>query len=392
MSERSAAEREAAAAERARRRAAARGEAVDPPPAATGDADESAPRPARASSRPARPARRTRAARGPRTKDAAPALAALGGLTASVQGRRALAGAAALLVLVVGVLLLTGGDDGGSAGDKASAQSAQAKADAPPQLPRGGRRIFPRHRVVAFYGNPQDKELGVLGIGSQKAMLAKLEKQAAPYGRKTRPVLPALELITTVAAASPGADGSYTLHTPPEVIDRYLRAARKAKALLILDIQPGLNDFPTEMRRLIKWLKEPDVSLALDPEWRVQPGQVPGQVIGSVTAQEVNRTSADLAQLTRANNLPQKLLLVHQFTEGMVTNPELVANRPGLATVFNVDGFGAKPNKINKYKALVVGKERFHHGFKLFYKEDLGLMKPRSVMALTPRPDLIVYE
>jgi hypothetical protein len=320
-----------------------------------------------------------------------PGLAALTAFAATVQGRRVLAGAAALLVLVVGVLLLKGGDDEASTGDKAAA-ATKVTQQAPPELPGGGRRIFPDRRVVAFYGNPQDDELGILGIGPQKTMLAKLKKQAEPYARKTRPVLPALELITTVAAASPGDDGSYTLHTPPEVIDRYLRAARKAKALLILDIQPGLNDFPTEMRRLIKWLKEPDVSLALDPEWRVQPGQVPGKVIGSVTAAEVNQTSADLAQLTKANRLPEKLFVIHQFTDGMVTNPELVAKRPGLATVFNVDGFGAKPNKVNKYKALVVGKERFRHGFKLFYKEDLGLMKPASVMALTPRPDLVVYE
>ncbi|MCW2958605.1 MAG: hypothetical protein JWP18_1408, partial [Solirubrobacterales bacterium] len=279
-----------------------------------------------------------------------------------------------------------------AAGTGSAAAASDVPKAAPPELPGGGRRIFPARRVVAFYGNPQDDELGILGIGPQAKMLAKLEQQAKPYARKTRPILPALELIATVAAASPGADGSHTLHTPPELIDRYLRAARKAKALLILDIQPGLNDFPTEMRRYIKWLKEPDVSLALDPEWRVQRGQVPGQVIGSVTAAEVNQTSADLAQLTKANNLPEKLFVIHQFTDGMVTNPELVVNRRGLATVFNVDGFGAKPNKVNKYKALVVGKERFRHGFKLFYKEDLGLMKPASVMALTPRPDLVVYE
>ncbi len=313
------------------------------------------------------------------------------GLAATTQGRRLLAGGGALVLLLFVLVLRGCGDKDPDL--KGAAGVATAKDERPaPQLPGGGRRIFPARRVVAFYGNPQDAELGILGIGPQKQMLAKLKKQAKPYARKTRPILPALELISTVAAASPGADGSYALHTPPEVIDRYLRAARKAKALLILDIQPGLNDFPTEMRRLIRWLKEPDVSLALDPEWRVAPGQVPGKVIGSVTAAEVNQTSADLAQLTKANNLPEKLFVIHQFTDGMVTNPELVAKRPGLATVFNVDGFGAKANKVGKYKALVVGKERFHHGFKLFYKEDLGLMTPKSVMALVPRPDLVVYE
>ena len=56
------------------------------------------------------------------------------------------------------------------------------------------------------------------------------------------------------------------------MIRRYLKAARKAKALLMLDIQPGRSDFFTETTRLRKWLKEPDVGLALDPEWRMGPG------------------------------------------------------------------------------------------------------------------------
>ena len=61
------------------------------------------------------------------------------------------------------------------------------------------------------------------------------------------------------------------------MIRRYLNAARKAKALLVLDIQPGHSDFFTEATRLRKWLREPDVGLALDPEWHVQAGQVPAR-------------------------------------------------------------------------------------------------------------------
>ena len=86
-----------------------------------------------------------------------------------------------------------------------------------------------------------------------------------------------MELIAVVAAAHPGEDGRYNLRQPDSVIRRYLKAARKAKALLILDIQPGRSDFFTETKRLRKWLKEPDVGLALDPEWRMAPGEVPGQ-------------------------------------------------------------------------------------------------------------------
>jgi hypothetical protein len=310
---------------------------------------------------------------------------------AVVRRRRivALAGVGAV-VLATGVWAAGSGssDPAGTDGAKA----ARVRPAALPQLPGGGRRIFPGHRVVAYYGNPQDEELGALGVGKASTMLANLRRQARPYARRTRPVLPALELIATVAASDPGPDGAYVVRAPDAVIARYLKLARRAKALLILDVQPGRSNFPAEVARLLKWLKEPDVSLALDPEWRVGPDAVPGQVIGSVAATEVNAVSAELARIVQAGRLPQKLFVIHQFTDGMVTNPQAVARRPGLATVFNVDGFGNRADKVSKYRALVTGKAGFHHGFKLFYKEDLGLMKPRSVMALQPRPDLVVYE
>ena len=161
-----------------------------------------------------------------------------------------------------------------------------------PSSRAAGARSCPDYRVVAYYGAPQDKQLGALGIGSPAAARARSStKQAKGYERKSRPVMPAMELIAVVAAAHPGEGGRYNLRQPDSVIRRYLKAARKAKALLILDIQPGRSDFFTETKRLRKWLKEPDVGLALDPEWRMGPGQVPGQVIGSVSAREVNATT-----------------------------------------------------------------------------------------------------
>ena len=175
-----------------------------------------------------------------------------------------------------------------------------------------------------------------------------------------------MELIAVVAAAHPGQGGRYNLRQPDSVIRRYLKAARKAKALLILDIQPGRSDFFTETKRLRKWLKEPDVGLALDPEWRMGPGQVPGQVIGSVGAREVNATTAWLDQLVTSYNLPQKLLLIHQFTDDMVPEAEL-KERKGLAYVLNVDGFGTQALKIAKYKSFVAQAKHFRRGFKLFY-------------------------
>jgi hypothetical protein len=222
-------------------------------------------------------------------------------------------------------------------------------------------------------------------------MTKKLERAAQPFARKSRPVLPAMELIAVVAAAHPGEGDRYNLRQPDSVIRRYLKAARKAKALLILDIQPGRSDFFTESKRLRKWLKEPDVGLALDPEWRMGPGQIPGQVIGRVSAREVNATSAWLDQLVTRYKLPQKLLLIHQFTDDMVPEPEL-KERKGLAYVLNVDGFGTQALKIAKYNSFAAQAKQFRRGFKLFYSEDTDTMSPAEVMGLQPRPDVVVYE
>jgi hypothetical protein len=303
----------------------------------------------------------------------------------------AAAGLAAAVGIVVLLVTLLGGSGSGGGG---SSKAAAAGPPAPPQLPRGGRLIFPNFRVVAFYGAPQDAQLGELGIGSPAHAAAKLERQARPYRRSAHPILPAFELISTVASGAPGTDGRYSTRQPRRVIDRYLAAARKARALLILDIQPGHVDWMTDVRALQPYLEQPDVSLALDPEWKVPAGQVPGQVIGSTDAADVNRVSAYLAAIVRARRLPQKLLVVHQFTNDMIQRKELLAQPPGVALTLNVDGFGDPPNKVAKYQEFTRAQvaRRFHNGFKLFYHEDTNLMAPRQVLRLRPRPSLIVYE
>jgi hypothetical protein len=298
--------------------------------------------------------------------------------------------AAAVVLVVIAIELFTGSKADSSRPGAARAQATPTPTP-PPELPRGGRRILPDYRVVAYYGAPQDRQLGALGIGTPAQAARRLARQAKPYARKTRPVLPAMELIAVVAAGHPGEGGRYNLRQPDSVIRRYLRAARKAKALLVLDIQPGRSDFFTETRRLRKWLKQPDVGLALDPEWRMAPGQVPGQVIGSVGAREVNATTAWLQQLVDRYDLPQKLLLIHQFTDDMIPERDLKP-RDGLAYVLNVDGFGTQTLKIAKYKEFVRQAPQFRRGFKLFYSEDTDTMSPAQVMRLSPRPDVVVYE
>jgi hypothetical protein len=297
-------------------------------------------------------------------------------------------GAAAAVGVVVVVALTSG------SGSESGSKAAAAKPAAPPELPRGGRVIFPRYRVVAFYGAPQDAQLGELGIGSPAHAARKLERQARPYRSRGRQLMPAFELISTVASGSAGPDGRYSTRQGRRVIDRYLAAARRARALLILDVQPGHAEFMEEVQALRPYLEQPDVSLALDPEWKVPSDQVPGKVIGSTDSAVVNQVSAYLAGIVRARRLPQKLLVVHQFTNDMIGRKELLAQPAGVALTLNVDGFGDRLNKVAKYDefARAPGARRFHAGFKLFYHEDTHLMKPRQVLRLRPQPDFVVYE
>jgi hypothetical protein len=289
-----------------------------------------------------------------------------------------------LLVLVGGGLLAFGG--GG--GDDPEARAEPKRAE----LPRGGRTILPDFRVVAFYGAPQDDELGILGIGSPRQAARRLERQARPYSEPRRPVLPAFELIAAIVTSEAGDGGDHSIRQEPETIDRYLRAARRHKALTILDIQPGYAPFLQEAQALERWLKEPDVGLALDPEWSMEPPLLPGQEIGSTDAETVNEVSRWLSDLVRRHDLPQKLLVVHRFTGDMIEDEDQLERHPGVALVVNVDGFGDRPNKVSKYREFTRGQRDRHHGFKLFYEEDLNLMRPRDVLRLRPRPDLVVYE
>jgi hypothetical protein len=297
----------------------------------------------------------------------------------------------------VGALLIAAGlyalSHGGSGVDQSAASSVpSSKPAGPPQLPRGGRTLLPDYRVIAYYGAPQDAGLGQLGIGSPAQAARNLLAQAAPYSRGGRPLQPAFELIATLVTAAPGDDGKYRYRQSDAVIDRYLAAARRAKALLILDIQPGRASFMDEVHAYGRYLRQPDVELALDPEWSMRRGQVPGRVIGSTDAAVINQAGAYLSTLVSRGDLPQKLLIVHQFTPSMIRHKRRLAEHRGVALVVNIDGFGNPPNKISKYHLFARRHPPWYNGFKLFYHEDTHMMSPRAVLHLRPPPDVIIYE
>lgn len=269
-------------------------------------------------------------------------------------------------------------------------------APAPPlrQLPRGGRTIFPRHVVVAYYGTAGTGALGVLGETGPERAAVRVEKAARPFGIASgRTVLPAFELITTVADRQPGPDGDYSSELAPEAVERYLAAARRAKMLLLLDFQPGRADFLDQVKRYERFLLEPEVGVALDPEWKLTADQRPLHQIGTSAAAPLNAVSAYLADLTVKNGLPEKIFMIHQFKSYQLPDRDKIVDRPGLATVLHVDGFGPRGSKLETYGILHSRTRQFVNGFKLFYDEDTNLFSPAEVLArVRPQPELFSYQ
>ncbi|EWM19603.1 hypothetical protein [Kutzneria sp. 744] len=261
----------------------------------------------------------------------------------------------------------------------------------PPELPMGGRTVFPQYRVVAYYGTGGTPALGVLGQGTPEEAAEAIDKAAQGFATPDRKVQPAMEFIATVADGYPGPDGAYSHQVAKEKVQEYLDVARKHHQLFLLDVQPGQKDFMQAVQPYQDLLAQPDVGLALDAEWRMEPGQVPGKVIGHVGAAEVNGVLDWVAELTKSRDLPQKVVLLHMFRASMIPDLTGVAEHPELALVQHLDGFGGVETKMDIYHAIAQ-PGRFHMGFKLFYQQDKPMLGPEEVLRMTPLPEFVSYQ
>jgi hypothetical protein len=255
--------------------------------------------------------------------------------------------------------------------------------------------VFPRHRLVGYAGLTGSPSLGRLGIGRLQTRVDELERRAQPYA-DGREILPVLEIIATVVQAAPGSDGLYRTRLSDAQIRRYHEAARANDALLLLNIQPGRARFLDEVKAFEDWLAHPDVGLALDPEWAMGPGEVPGRVFGETTGKEIDSVARYVSELVKDNALPEKVLVYHQLAPQIVRNESALRERPGVALVKSVDGIGARTDKVATYRRVNKSTPRFvHPGFKLFYEEDArhgSLMTPKQVLSIKPEPEYVMYE
>lgn len=259
--------------------------------------------------------------------------------------------------------------------------------------------ILPFKRVVSYYGNLYSTRMGILGELPPAEMLARLKQEVKNWEKAdtTTTVLPALHYIAVTAQGSPGKGGKYRLRMPFHQIDSVMGMAKRINAITFLDIQVGLSTLQEEVPQLEKYLMLPDVHLGIDPEFSMKGGQRPGSVIGTFNADDINYVTGYLADLVKKHNLPPKILVIHRFTQGMVTNYKQIKTRPEVQIVMDMDGWGLQARKINTYRHFIHKEPVQFAGFKIFYKNDFRepnsrTMTPEEVLQLKPRPIYIQYQ
>ncbi len=259
--------------------------------------------------------------------------------------------------------------------------------------------LLPYNRIVAYYGNFYSRQMGVLGEYDEPVMLEKLRAEKAKWeaADPATPVVPAINYIAITAQSLPGKEGLYMLRMPDSQIDYALELAKKVDGIVILDIQIGKSNLRKELPMLDTYLAMPNVHLGLDPEFHMISGDAPGEVIGSYDAADINYAAEHLAALVKEHDLPPKVLIVHRFTERMVTNYQNITPLPEVQIVMDMDGWGSPAKKLNTYQRFVASQPVQFTGFKLFYKNDLKppstrLLSYPELLELTPQPLFIQYQ
>lgn len=262
-------------------------------------------------------------------------------------------------------------------------------------LPGGGQVVLPGRRLVCLYGHPGAPSLGVLGEQDLQASLARAKRTAAKYDPLSDvPVVPAFEIIATVAHGDPGPDGDYSGESSVSSLRPWVEEAGRSGLYVLLDLQPGRADLLEQARRYEPLLRLPHVGLAVDPEWKLGPAQKPLEQVGGIDAAEINRTSAWLAGLVAEHSLPQKLLVVHQFKLSMIRGEaDLRTTHDQVSLLIHMDGQGSTRQKDATWTAVVAARpDEVPMGWKNFYDEDHPMLTPEQTMLRRPAPLMISYQ
>ncbi|MDP9349645.1 MAG: hypothetical protein M3P24_10990, partial [Gemmatimonadota bacterium] len=258
--------------------------------------------------------------------------------------------------------------------------------------------LLPCNRIVVYYGNPNSKKMGALGEFPRDEMLARLRRQVDQWKQADpgTPVIPGLHLIAVVAQGAPGPSGKYRAQIRDRQVDSVYQMAKSINGIMFIDVQVGTDDIRNVMPRFEEFLKRPDIHFAVDPEFYMRGGVVPGRKIGTMYAADINYVMDELTRIVRENNLPPKVLIIHRFTRNMVPDVEKVRLRPEVQLVLHMDGWGAPWLKYDSYRDYIVRHPAHFTGWKNFYHNDTKkgdpLTQPRDLIQLWPEPLYIQYQ
>ncbi|GGA68053.1 hypothetical protein GCM10008015_06080 [Flavobacterium palustre] len=258
--------------------------------------------------------------------------------------------------------------------------------------------LLPYNRIIAFYGNLYSKRMGVLGEYPKNEMIEKLQGEVAKWQAADTTVntIPAFHYIAVSAQSQPGKANRYNMRMPFKQIDTLLSWAKPINALVFLDIQVGHSNVKDEVSQLVDYLALPNVHLGIDPEFSMKEGHVPGKKIGTFSSDDINDAIDILAKIVREKKLPPKVLVVHRFTQGMVTNYKAIKTVPEVQIVMHMDGFGSQVLKRSTYLRYIFREPVQFTGFKLFYKNDnwndWKMYTPEQLLQFTPKPIYIQFQ
>ncbi len=259
--------------------------------------------------------------------------------------------------------------------------------------------LLPYNRLIAYYGNLYSKRMGILGELPKKQMLEKLMGEVEKWkaADSSMPVIPCLHYIAITAQGYPGADGKHRLRMPSKQIDTVLSWTNEINGQMFLDIQVGNSSLKNEVPTLEKYLKLPNVHFGIDPEFSLKNGETPGTRIGTFNEEDINYTINYLSDLVKKYNLPPKVLVIHRFTQGMVTGYDKIKLTPEVQVVIDMDGWGSKILKKSTWTRYIYKEPVQFTGFKLFYKNDVkrsnsGMYSPEELLKFTPKPIYIQYQ
>lgn len=267
--------------------------------------------------------------------------------------------------------------------------------NAPRSLPGA---LLPGKRIVCYYGNPNSKRMGALGEYPRDEMLSRLDREVQRWTQAdpATPAVPCLHMVTVVAQGDPGPSGKYRAQLRDRQTDSIYNMIKARNGVFIIDVQVGQDDIRNFVPRFEEFLKRPDVHFAVDPEFYMRGGIVPGRKIGTMTAADINYVTGELARIVRENRLPPKVLVIHRFTRNMVTGSRDIILRPEVQIVMDMDGWGAPWLKRDSYRDYIVREPVQYTGFKLFYHNDTKkgdpLMSPADLLKLHPTPLYIQYQ